>query len=73
MICSCLATELVHGHDPVICSFDCAAMRSHLLASLEAGHVDQFPCTKIRRVPFGSRVRKTSKELFTASAVCQII
>ena len=58
------ATELVHGCDPVFCSFNNASMRPHLMACLEAGHISRFPCTKRRRVPFGSRsrVRKTYKE-----------
>jgi hypothetical protein len=56
------ATELVYGKDPVLCNFDCAAMRLHLLEILEAGVVQRFPCTKQRRVPIGSRVRKTIRE-----------
>lgn len=47
------ATELVHGQDPALCQFDCTTMRAHLLASLEAGHIDRFPCNKTRRVPMG--------------------
>lgn len=56
------ATELVHGEDPVLCSFDCSAMRLHLLQCLEAGFVERFPRKKLRRVPFGSRVKKPSRE-----------
>ena len=56
------ATELVHGFDPVLCSFNTASMRPHLLACLEAGYISRFPCIKRRRVLFGSRVRKTCKE-----------
>ena len=56
------ATELVHGFDPVLCYFDCAAMRLHLLTCLETGHLNRFPCIKQRRVPLGSRIRKSSKE-----------
>ena len=40
------ATELVHGEDPVLCSFDCSAMRLHLLQCLEAGFVERFPRKK---------------------------
>ena len=56
------STELVHGFDPVLCSFNTTSMRPHLLACLEAGYISRFPCTKRRRVPFGSQVRKTCKE-----------
>ena len=57
------ATELTHGHDPVMCKFDNAAMRSHLISCLEAGYLERFPCKGVRRVPFGSRVRKFTREL----------
>ena len=57
------ATELVHGEDPVLCNFDCAGMRTHLLAGLEAGLIGRFPCKKKRRVPLASRVRKSIREL----------
>ena len=50
------ATEITHGHDPVLCAFNNAAMRSHLISCLETGYIERFPCKKIRRVPFGSRV-----------------
>ena len=61
------ATELVHGCDPVLCNWEILKMRQHLLISLEKGYLDRFPCTKKRRVPFGSRVRKSVKEVLYCS------
>ena len=55
------ATELVYGFDPVVCHFDCSAMRPHLLNSFTKGYIDRFP-SKERRVPFGNRVRRSLKE-----------
>ena len=57
------ATELVHGCEPVLCNWDISKMREHLLVSLEMGYLDRFPCTKKRRVPLGSRVRESTKEI----------
>ena len=55
------ATELVHGFEPVVCNFDCSAMRQHLLNSLTQGRIDRFPSQR-RRVPLGSRVKRSVKE-----------
>ena len=57
------ATELVHGFDPILCNWDVPKMRQHLLTSLENGFITRFPCTKERHVPFGSRVKKFTKEV----------
>ena len=57
------ATELVEGHDPVLCQWDCMQMRPHLLCCLEAGRIYHFPTVKQRRVPLGSRVRRSIKEM----------
>ena len=64
------AAELVTGHDPVLCQWDCKQMRSHLLRCLEAGRIDRFPTTKQRRIPLGSRVRISEKE--TLYCICQM-
>ena len=56
------ATELVEGHDPVLCHWDCDQMRPHLLRCLEAGRIQRFPTIKQRRVPLGSRVVRSVKE-----------
>ena len=56
------ATELVHGCDPVLCMWDCSQMRVHLLHCLEEKQMCRFPCTKRRRVPLGSRVKKSIRE-----------
>ena len=47
-------TGLVHGCDPVLCSWDVPKMR-HLL---EKGHLDRFPCTGQRRVRFSKSVKE---------------
>ena len=56
------AAELAEGHDPVLCQWDCAQMRPHLLHCLEEGRIHRFPTTKLRRIPLGSRVRVSKKE-----------
>ena len=57
------ATELAHGQDPVLCSWDTSrVMRDHLLSCLENGHMTRFPTTRRRRVGLGKRVRKSIKE-----------
>ena len=61
------ATELVHGYDPLLCNWDLTRMRMHLLMSLESSYMGRFPCIKQRRVPFGSRVRKSSRETLCCS------
>ena len=53
------ATELVHGCDPVVSEFDTKKMRPHLIECLENKRMSRFPVVKKRRVPLGSRVRKT--------------
>lgn len=59
------ATELVHGCDPVLCHWDNEKMRQHLLCCLENGYISRFPCTKRRRVPLGSRIKKSvCEEIF---------
>ena len=52
------ATELVYTW---VCNFDCSAMRQHLLNSLTQGRIDRFPSQR-RRVPLGSRVKRSVKE-----------
>ena len=37
------ATELVHGADPVPCSWDVEQMREHLIHCLESGLMTRFP------------------------------
>ena len=54
------ATELVHGCDPVLCSFNNASMRPHLMACLEAGHISRFPCTKRRRKPSEEDIQRNN-------------
>ena len=41
---------LVHGCEPVLCNCDISKMREHLIVFLEKGFLDNFPCTKSRRV-----------------------
>ena len=50
---------LVHGFDPVVSEFDTKKMRPHLVERLENKSMRRFLIVKKRRVPFGSRVRKT--------------
>ena len=56
------ATELVEGHDPVVCHWDQAKMRPHLMKCLVEGKMVRFPCSKQRRIGLGQRVRKSEKE-----------
>ena len=56
------ATELVDGCDPVLCHWDQAQMRPHLMQCLIEEKMLRFPCTKRRRIPFGQRVRKSETE-----------
>ena len=37
------ATELAHGTDPVLCSWDFENMRPHLIQCLESGVIARFP------------------------------
>ena len=53
------ATELVHGFDPIVSEFDTKKMRPHLIECLENKFMRRFLIVKKRRVPLGSRVRKT--------------
>ena len=56
------ATELVEGHDPVVCHWDQAKMRPHLMKCLVEGKMVRFPCSKQRRIGLGQRMRKSEKE-----------
>ena len=56
------ATELVEGHDPVVCHWDQAKMRPHLMKCLVEGKMLRFPCSKQRRIGLGQRVRNSEKE-----------
>lgn len=56
------AIELVEGGDPLVCQWDSSQMRHHLLCCLEQGKLQKFPCTRQRRIRFGSRVRKSIRE-----------
>ena len=53
------ATEIAHGHDPVLCSWNVELMRPHLIKCLEKGTLDRFPTTKRRRVGLGKRIHRT--------------
>ena len=45
------ATELAHGYDPVLCSWDTSrVMRDPLLSCLENDHITRFPTTRRQRV-----------------------
>ena len=55
------ATELAHNCNPALCHWDVKSMRNHLLLCLERGKIERFPTCRERRVPFGSRVRKSVK------------
>ena len=61
------ATELVHSQSPVLCEFNTSMMRNHLLICLQNGVFTRFPLKKVRRVPMGSKVRKSIKELIYCS------
>jgi len=56
------ATELVHGRDPSLCHFNTSAMRQHLVGCLNEGHLSCFPLKKRRRIPLGSKVKKSVQE-----------
>ena len=56
------ATELVHGRDPSLCHFNTSAMRQHLVGCLSEGHLSRFPLKKRRRIPLGSKVKKSVQE-----------
>ena len=58
-VASACATELVYGFDPVLNEFDAKKMRAHLIDCLENKFMRRFPILKARRVPLGSRVRKS--------------
>ena len=53
------ATELAHGLDPALCSWECSSMRSHLMVCLTNGSLTRFH--KQRRLPFAGRVKKSIK------------
>ena len=56
------ATDLAHGRDPVLSEWKLEDMRRHLVECLEKGHVSPFPTKKKRRIPLGSRVRRSTDE-----------
>ena len=55
-------TEIIYGHDPAKCLWDTAKMRYHLKSCLESGHMERFPTTRQRRIPFGRRIKHYNKE-----------
>lgn len=58
------ATELVHDRDPLLCNWECRAMRKHLIPCLENDYVTQFPQSgRERRVAMGSRIKFHTEEL----------
>lgn len=67
------ATELAFGFDPVLCRWKCedSAMRNHLIHCFEAGKLTRFPTVGKRRIPFGTRVRKSVTEELVC--VCRTI
>ena len=48
------ATKLTLGKDPLLCYWDTAQMRCHLLQRLEQGKMESFP-QKSRRIPLALR------------------
>ena len=52
----------IYECDPALCRWDCSNMRQHLLHGLEKGRMERFPTLGMRRVPFGSRIRKSISE-----------
>ena len=56
------AVELVEGHNPVVCYWDCTRMRSHLLQCLMEGRMIRFPLIKQRHIRFGQSIRKSEVE-----------
>ena len=62
------ATELAHGLDPALCSWECSSMRSHLMACLTNGSLTRFPCCKQQDFPLQVELRSQSKRQFIALA-----
>ena len=56
------ATELAYGSDPALCRWDSKNMRQHLLQCFQNGQIDRFPVSGKRRIPLGSRIRKSYAE-----------
>ena len=58
------ATDLAHGHDPVLSEWDLDhnTMRKHLVECLGRGHISPFPVKKTRRIPLESRVHRTFED-----------
>ena len=57
-------TDLAHGCNPVLSEWDVNdnAMRKRLVEFLEKGCISLFQVKKTRRIPLGSRVRRTVED-----------
>ena len=53
------ATELAHGADPVLCSWDFENMQPHLIQCLESGVLTWFPKVEERKIILATRVLKS--------------
>ena len=53
------ATELAHGADPVLCSWDFENMPPHLIQCLESGVLTRFPKVGERKIILATRVLKS--------------
>ena len=62
MFAIAFATEIAHGHNPILAQFDVTKLREHLIECFEKGHLTRFPCTKQRRIPLSSRVQHYFQE-----------
>ena len=56
------ATELAHGRDPLLCTWNTCQMREHLFSCIERGKMEQFPLMRPRRIPVGKSYKKSVVE-----------
>ena len=65
-----VATELVHGKDPVLSFWDVSRMRGHLAKCIEDKKIDCFPQARTRCMPLGNWLKKVVRE--TLFCVCRM-
>ena len=64
-----VATEIVHGKDPLLSFWDVSRMRPHLIECLENRLIQCFSQARTRRIPPGNQFKKVIQE--TVFCICR--